>query len=368
MEIWYHISMSSSPVKWTIYASNEDALAAMIADCTTAQRSIVLEQYIFVNDDFGKRLIDVCIERASHGVKVRFLWDAAGSFTLRGSNLADNLRKKGIELVFWKTLIPDYSKAQNWRSWFLRDHRRTLVIDGKIGYTGSMCVYERMKNWRDTNVRLEGSIAGEMNNAFDRMWARATKVKRIPERFRARDTEFRYITNYPAPRKRHVYTELVEAMRSAKDYIYITTPYFVPTHRIIRVLRLAARRGVDVRLIIPANSNYYTVDLGARSYFNTLLESGIRIFLYSGNMIHAKTAVIDGDWTTVGTMNLDRISLLYNFEANIVSRNTRFAEEMAALFVMDMRESKEVELKAWHNRFFIEKIPETLIRIVRKFL
>jgi cardiolipin synthase len=361
--------MSPSPASWTLYASNEEAWAAILADCAAAKESIALEQYIFVNDEFGKKLIDTCIERASKGVKVRFLWDAAGSFTLWGSNIAEDLKNKNIKLVFWKTLIPDYSKVPNWRSWFLRDHRRTLVIDGNVGYTGSMSVYDKMKNWRDTNVRLEGGVVREMENAFDRMWARATKTHNtMPKRIKVRDREFRYITNYPAPGRRHIYAEMLEVIRSARHYIYVTTPYFVPTRRLIRVLRLAARRGVDVKLIIPETSNYYSVDLGARSYFNTLLESGVRIFLYSGNMIHAKTAVIDGDWATVGTMNLDRISLLYNFEANIISGNTKFAEEMAALFVRDMHESQEVISKDWHDRFFVEKIPEMLIKLVRKFL
>jgi cardiolipin synthase len=359
----------TSPASWILYASNEEAWAAMLDDCASAEKSIVLEQYIFVNDEFGKKLIDVCVERASKGVKVRFLWDAEGSFTIHGSDIAKDLGKKGIDLIFWKTLIPSYSKVPNWRSWLLRNHRRTLVIDGKIGYTGSICVYKKMMGWRDTNVRLEGDVVTEMDNAFDRMWARATRAHdSMPRRIKVRDRAFRYITNYPAPRRRHIYAELVEAIRSAKHYIYITTPYFVPTHRLIRVIRLAARRGVDVRIVIPETSNYYAVDLGAQSYFSTLLGSGVRIFLYSGNMIHAKTAVIDGDWATVGTMNLDRISLLYNYEANIVSRNARFAEELAAFFVMDMGKSKEVDTRQWHNRLFVERIPEILIRIVRKFL
>ena len=351
-----------------LFSSNEEAWANILSDCAKAERSIVLEQYIFVSDDFGKKLIDICAERASKGVRVKFLWDAAGSFTLWKSSITDELKKKGIELVFWKRLIPEYAKIPSIRSWFFRNHRRTLVIDEKIGYTGSMCVYEPMKSWRDTNMRIEGPVVKEMRNAFDRMWARAIRNKYFPRRTHARDHEFKYITNYPAPRRRHIYTELVEAVRSARKYIYITTPYFVPTHRIVRTIRLAAKRGVDVRIVIPRNSNYYAVDLGARSYFKTLLSSGVRIFLYEGNMIHAKTAVIDGEWATVGTMNLDRVSLLYNFEANIVSRNSRFAEELAALFVRDMNDSKEITLPEWQNRFFIEKIPELLIKLVRKFL
>ncbi len=357
------------PTNWTLYASNEEAWASMLDDCAKAEKSIVLEQFIFVDDELGQKLIDVCTERAKAGVKVRFLWDAIGSFSFFGSNIAEELKQRGIELVFWKTLVPSYFTVPNFRSWYLRNHRRTLVIDKNIGYTGSICVKDTMKNWRDTNVRLEGPVAVEMQNAFERMWQRARKSKNLPRRRFARDSEFKYITNYPAPGRRHIYSELIGALRNARKYIYITTPYFVPTHRMLRVIKLAAHRGVDVRIILPERTNHYpTLDIAARSYFLTLLESGVRIFLYTGNLIHSKTTVIDGDWSTVGSMNLDSASLLYNYEANVVSTNSKFAEELAAHFVHDLQETQETTLKDWQGRFFLERIPEFLIRIVSKFL
>jgi cardiolipin synthase len=243
------------------------------------------------------------------------------------------------------------------------------MIDGAVGYTGSMCVRDGMKSWRDTNVRLEGQVAGSMQNAFDRMWARAFKKRPLPKRLLSRNAEFSYVTNYPTPGKRHVYRALAEAIRHAKKYIYITTPYFVPTHRLVRLLRAAARDGVDVRIILPERTDHYpTLDIAARSYFSTLLESHVRIFLYQGNVIHSKAMTIDGEWATVGSMNLDSASLLYNFEANIVTTNATFAGELAAHFKRDMEESKEVTLKEWRGRFFLEKIPEILIRLVSKFL
>lgn len=359
----------TSPVSWTLFASNEEAWQAMLADCAKAEKTIVLEQFIFSNDEFGQKLIDVCAERAAAGVKVRFLWDAAGSFTFWGSNIASDFRDKRIELLFWKTLIPSYFKVPNFRSWYLRNHRRTLVIDSSIGYTGSMAVRDSMKNWRDTNVRMEGAVVTEMQNAFDRMWNRAKKDKNLPHRKRARNGEFKYITNNPAPGRRHIYSDMLEALRNARNYVYITTPYFVPTHRLLRVIKLAAHRGVDIRMILPERTDHYpTLDLAARSYFQTLLESGVRIFLYQGNIIHSKTMVIDGDWATVGSMNLDSASLLYNFEANIVSTNSKFSEELASHFVHDLKESKEMSRNDWEGRFFIERIPEFLIRLVSKFL
>ena len=346
------------PTNWVLYASNEEAWTSMLADCAKAEKSIVLEQFIFINDEFGQRLIDVCAERAKAGVKVRFLWDAAGSFSFWGSNIADDLKAKGIELLFWKTLIPSYFTVPNFRSWYLRNHRRTLVIDGKVGYTGSICVSDSMKNWRDTNVRLEGAVAEEMRNAFERMWLRSKKAKNIPRRRFARDGEFKYITNYPSPGRRHIYSELVEAVRNATKYIYITTPYFVPTHRLLRVIKLAAHRGVDVRIILPERTDHYpTLDIAARSYFLTLLESGARIFLYQGNVIHSKTAVIDGDWATVGSMNLDSASLLYNFEANIVSNNSKFAEELEAHFVHDLKRIEGDDAQRMARQVLLGKDP-----------
>ncbi len=361
--------MPTSPTSWTLYASNEDAWSAMLSDCAQATESIDLEQFIFTNDELGKKLIDICAERANAGVKVRFLWDAAGSFTIFGSNIASDLKKNGIELVFWKTLIPSYFKVPNFRSWYLRNHRRTLVIDKAIGYTGSISVKDSMKDWRDTNARFEGAVVKEMHNAFDRMWTRATNQKPLPKRTKARDREFRYITNYPSPGRRHVYAQLTEAIRTARNYIYITTPYFVPTHRLLRMIKLAAHRGVDVQIILPERTDHYpTLDYAARSYFSTMLASGVRIFLYEGNIIHSKSVVIDGDWATVGSMNLDSASLLYNFEANIITTNPGFAEELSAHFVRDIQKSKEVNRTEWEKRFFTEKILYAAIRLIKKFL
>ena len=355
---------------WKLYSSNEEAWASMLTDCANAKTSIDLEQFIFIADEFGQKLIDICAERAKQGVKVRFLLDAAGCFTFWGSNIAEILKEKGIELLFWRTLIPEYFKAPDFRSWYLRNHRRTLVIDNKISYTGSICIFDRLKNWRDTNVRLEGPIANKMQKAFENMWFRAKenkvgfpKHKPVPK-----INGFSYITNFPFPRRRLLYKTIIDAIRKADRYIYITTPYFVPTHRLFRVIKNASERGVQVTILLPEKADHYSVDLGARSYFTAMLESGIKIFLYTGNVIHSKSMTIDGTWSTVGSLNLDSASLLYNFEANIVSTDPEFAKELESHFITDIQNSREISLTEWQNRFFLEKIPEILIKLVKKFL
>jgi cardiolipin synthase len=353
---------------WTLFASNDEAWNSILEDCKNATESIDLEQFIFSPDEFGTKLIDICTQKASQGVKIRFLWDAIGSFSFFGSNIIEDLKNKNVELRFWKTLIPSYFNVPDYRSWFLRNHRRTIVIDNKIGYTGSICIKEAMRNWRDTNVRLEGNVVASMQDAFNKMWQKANNKKVNNHRRLPRDTEFSYITNDPSPRKRYMYQSTIEAIRGAQKYIYITTPYFVPTHRLARVIRLAAHRGVDVRIIIPQSSNVLAIDLGARSFFDKMLESGVRIFLYTGEMVHSKTMVIDGIWSTVGSLNLDSVSLLYNFEANIVSLNSKFAEELASIFVRDMQNAKEITIMDRNKMTFIEKIPEKMMRLIGKFL
>ena len=233
--------------RWKIYDANESAWEAMIADCAKAKKSIVFETLIFVTDDFGQRLIDVCAERAAAGVDVRFLWDAWGSFSFFGSNIVADLQKKGIRLVFWKTIIPAYYKWSNFRSWFFRNHRRTLVVDERVGYTGSMCVADRMKDWRDTSIRLEGPVVTEMQNAFDRMWARALDVKPLPKARACPPSRvpLRHQLSCPRPT-----AHLCRAGRGYPPCAQIYLHHFAvfrPTRRLARVLRLAAHRGVDVK-------------------------------------------------------------------------------------------------------------------------
>ena len=225
-----------------------------------------------------------------------------------------------------------------------------------------------MKDWRDTNVKIEGLVVTDMQKAFDRMWDRAHGVKLPKIRHeKTSDHEFRYISNNPIPRHRRLYHQVIEAIRNSRKYIYITTPYFVPTRHLSRVLRLAAHRGVDVRIMMPKSSDQTFVDLSSRTFFHSMLKSGVKIFLYEGEMLHSKTIVIDGDWSSVGTLNMDNVSLLYNFEANIVSNNGRFAEELVSHFTYDMNKCKRLTLEEWNSRYWVEKFAGFFMKFIRGF-
>ena len=381
MDIVYYMAMN--PTSWTLYKDNPSAWDAMIAACEEAKESIDLENFIFNKDEIGERFIEACAKKAAEGVKVRFIWDAAGSFTFFGSSIIGDLKEKGIELIFFKTLIPKLFSFYNYRSWYFRNHRRTLVIDGKIGFTGSTCIYKRAEPWRDTAVKLEGPVVQDMQRSFERMWLRAhgrrRRRKLILEKGREylrnmrknagrNASEFQYVSNSPFIRQRRLYKNILEAIRNANASIAITTPYFVPTRRLARVLRLAAHRGVEVKIILPESSDFPTVDLGARTFFASMLRGGVRIFLYKKKLIHTKSIVIDNEWATVGTLNLDTISLLYNFEANLVTTNIHFVKSLTGHFEEDLANTHEITLAEWNRRFFVEKIATFLVKFVRSFL
>ncbi len=258
----------------------------MLLACESAARTIDLEIFIFTPDAIGQRFINVCAKKAAEGVKVRFLWDAAGSFTFFQSSIIEDMKKKGIELRFFKTFFPGFLSMHRYTSWYFRDHRRTMVIDGKIGFTGSTSIENRFIPWRDTTVRIEGPVVKDMSYSFEQMWARALgkRVAKRPEEFKS-DFSFEYLGHTPVPKTRHLYRRVLDAIRSADKRLWITVPYFVPTHKLARVIRLAAHRGVDVKIILPAASDFPTVDLGARTFFHQLLKAGVKIFLYEGSMI-----------------------------------------------------------------------------------
>lgn len=365
---------------WKLYTENESSWNAMLEACRNAKESIVLEQFIFIRNNIGEQFIEICSKKASEGVKIRFLWDAAGSFSFTGSKSIDELKSLGIELVFFKTFVPGFYNVHDYKSWYLRNHRRTLVIDGKIGFTGSICVSDDMRDWRDTVVKLEGPVVNEMKSAFERMWYRAKKIK-IPKRFEdgmifnrsdyINKSKFKYITNNPLPGKRYLYNNLLQSISNAKEYIYITTPYFIPTRRLVHAIMNAVKNGVIIKILLPENTDHSIVDLCSRTFFNKLLKAGVRIYLYKGNekeMIHSKTIIIDGKWSSIGTMNMDNISLLHNYEANIVSTDIDFAEELLTHFIDDIEKSKEIVFSDWKNRPITEKIETFFVRFLRDFL
>ncbi|OHB21068.1 MAG: hypothetical protein A2939_00755 [Parcubacteria group bacterium RIFCSPLOWO2_01_FULL_48_18] len=347
------------PLNTQFYLRSEAAWEAMLADCKNAKHSIDFEQYIFNYDEVGKRFVEAFLKKAREGVRVRMLLDGAGSFPFCNSRYPEELRREGIEAQFFNPIRK--WQLHNISSWFLRDHRKILVIDSGIGYIGGVGIHARMKGWRDTHMKLAGSIVRQMQSVFDRMWEGARRGKRFIRFRKSHLSSYEtagLLTNSPRIYQRFIYHALRRAIRAARSYIYLATPYFVPSVRVFRALRGAARRGIDVRILLPVKSDIATADVISGSYFTLALKAGIRIFLYRDSMFHAKTVVIDGRWATAGSANLDNLSLLFNYESNIVSVESSFVQELRNHFFQDFHFSDEVLLYEWIRRPFVRKALE----------
>lgn len=353
-------------MKWTIHRDSVVAWKDMLEVCRLAEHTIDLEQFIFIPDDIGKQFLAVFKEKAKQGVHVRLLWDAAGSFQFRGSALAEELREDGIELRFFKTLVP--RALWNHRLWFFRNHRRSLVIDSRIAYTGSASIWEETHDWVETHVRIEGSVVKSIANAFETMWSRSKKrVYRWKREVPVMQDDFAYVTNSPVRKMRYLYKAVYDAIANAQTSISITTPYFSPNHTLLREIKRARSRGVAVSLLIPRASDHYFVDIGSHSFFDQLLRTGCEIYLFEPGMIHSKSIIAD-DWVTLGTLNFDNVSFRYNFEANLVSTNFEFVQEIRHHFETDKAQSTLLSKEDWKKRPLARKIAEWLILPIRPLL
>lgn len=342
---------------WKFYLNGKDSWEAMLTDCEAATKTIDIEQYIFNPDSIGDRFIKLLEEKRKHGIKIRIFCDAVGSYSLKKSNALESLEKQGIQVRFFNPVKP--WRVGNFSSWFLRDHRKLLIIDRNILHTGGVGIDDRMTNWRDTNVRLEGEVAREASAIFEQVW-RAPRRKFLKFNPRiSEETEFSFLVNSPRYKSRYIYKSLLKAIKNAKNYLYITTPYFVPSIRIFRALNKAARRGVDVRLLLPESSDVYVADIAAGSYFALALRAGVKIYLYDPNFVlHSKTAICDNNWGSVGSANLDNLSMLFNHEGNIVSRNSEFIKELKNQFLIDLKHSRSLTRREWKNRSIFRKVLE----------
>lgn len=355
--------------RWHFYIRTDDTWRALKEAFLNARKSIDIEQYILERDDVGQEFLELLVKKRKEGVHIRVLCDMAGSFSFYASSLPETLRDIGIEVRFFN--IIKLWRIDTFFSWFFRDHRKLIVVDGNTGFVGGVNMRKDMKMWRDTHVKVTGSITKEMQSAFNEMWDAANEKKffRRIKTTRHFVKGFQFVTNSPFVRRRFLYQELIQAIRNAREYVYLTTPYFVPDRRLRRVMRLASRRGVDVRIIVPESSNYAFVDAGSQGYYEKLLASGVRIYLYTGSgLLHAKTAVIDDAWATIGSFNLDSLSFRYNYEANIVSTNVNFAQEVKFYFLDDVNQTREIILKEWKARSMKQKLKEILTLPIRRFM
>jgi cardiolipin synthase len=326
----------------------------MYRDCEQAKKSIEFEQYILERDPTGKRFMELFAQKAAEGIRVFLICDRFGSSTLYNSDEVKRLCSKGGQVYFYNR-INFLNLFTPWR-WFPRTHIKTLLIDSQIAYTGGVCISDKMKDWRDTHMRVTGPIIKQIRPSFDeieskilrRPWQRRRKKNNVAEKENP-DLRFNYLMNKPRKEKHAIYEALVMAINRAERYVYITSAYFIPNGYFLKTLQRAHARGVEIIIIVPEHSDVYEADWVCLSYWRRFQEMGFRLFLYKETVLHSKQAIIDDNWATVGSTNFDVISFFYNREANITITDAEAIAQLKAQFFEDMKTCEELTEEVWRN-------------------
>jgi cardiolipin synthase A/B len=355
----------------TTYTFGQDLYDDMIAAIDGAQRQILLETYIWKGDAVGERFKRALIAAAERGVDVYVIFDSFG-------NLVVPPAFKRFPPSVKVLRFPVY--AAGWRFFdvtrYGRDHRKILVVDEAVGFVGGYNIGSAYATeWRDTHVRITGPGVWDLKRAFADFWNlnrrkrfRASERPLLLETSSMWEPKIRFHRNVPRLWVFPIRSMYLEAFARASRNIYLTTAYFLPDQDFVDALKEAAQRGVDVRILIPLKSNHIVTDWISRGYFSLLLEAGVRIFRYNGAMIHAKAATIDGTWVTVGTANIDRLSLTGNYEINVEIIDESLARVQEDIFELDLSNSLELTHTEWEARDVHRKFTEFVLRPLRPLL
>ncbi len=358
-----------------IFHRGQSMFDAQFADLRQAVSYINIQYYIISDDALGQQLSDILVERAKAGVKVRLIYDYVGSFDTDRAYF-DRMTKAGIEVhSFFRINFPRWATRVNWRN-----HRKVVIIDGKVGYIGGMNIATRyidggkkFEQWRDTAVRVTGpAVAGlQYNFAID--WSfMGQPLLTDPVDSTAdspdRSSMIQFVASGPTGRWSNMSMVYLKAIASARRRILLQTPYFLPTDGLLKALQAAALSGVDVRVMMPRHSDSAILTYASMSYIEACLMAGIKIYLYEGGMLHCKVLVVDDDFSMTGSSNFDFRSFDHNFEENILFYSPEENRALAGQFHLDMRESTRVRAPQWRHRPRSQKIKESVTRLLSPLL
>ncbi|ARF17179.1 cardiolipin synthase [Sporosarcina ureae] len=360
-----------------VYTDGRDKFDALLEDLEHARDHIHIQYYIFRLDGIGKQIEEILINKAKSGVKVRMLFDDIGSRGLHVKNFQELIDSGGEVAAFFPALLPLINPRLNYRN-----HRKIVIIDGRIGYIGGFNVgdeylglIKRFGYWRDTHLRIEGSAVHPLQTRFILDWNQASPKTNIQydERFfpaipRKGDVGLQIVSSGPDSEWEDIKDGYLKMIFLAKDYIYIQTPYFIPDTSMLDALRIACLSGVDVRIMIPNKPDHMFVYWATYSNVGILLKAGARIYIYENGFIHAKQIVVDDQVSSVGTANIDVRSFRLNFEVNAFIYDRRKSHELAEIFEQDIQNSTELTLDAYLERERLIKVKESISRLLSPIL
>jgi len=357
--------------------NGEEKFPEVIEAMKNAKHHIHIEYYIFEDEVIGNQIKDIMIQKAREGVAVRFIYDDFGSRSIR-KKLVPELLEAGVQAFpFYKVYFILLANRINYRN-----HRKIIVIDGYIGFTGGINVSDRYINgkkeqmyWRDTHVKITGPGAYYLQYLFICDWNFCSDSQLKPEQdfFPTKadlngDAIVQIAASGPDSDQPTIMFSLLQVFGIAEEEILITTPYFIPGENILDALQMAAISGVKVKILVPGKSDSAFVDYAARSYYGDLLEVGVEIYLYQKGFVHAKTIVSDGQLSIIGTANMDHRSFELNFEVNSMIYDDKTAGHLRDAFYNDLKDAVKINPKKWENRPSYKQLPEKVARLMSPLL
>jgi cardiolipin synthase A/B len=357
--------------------NGDEIFPAALGAIRSARETITYAQYFYEEGAIGLEVAEALAERCRAGVRVHVLLDGFGTLLIP-AEYRDSMTRAGCEVSTFRPLSPlalltpfGFGKSNN------RSHRRILVVDGRVGFTGGVGVSpkwlgngRKKGHWRQTDVRMEGPVVASLQGAFVENWLEATGnvlggEPYFPKPSRRGSVVAQVVRSSPGGGSFSMYTMFLLAMSSARRSIYITNPYFLPDDRMTRALTEASERGVRVVLLLPGEIDNNIVRQASRSQFGELLEAGIEIYEYQAGLLHAKTMTVDGMWATIGSTNLDTRSFVLNDEVNAVVYHNQVVGQLEKVFADDLTYSRKIDLEEWRNRGYLDHGLEILSLPVR---
>ncbi|WP_337191459.1 phospholipase D-like domain-containing protein [Nocardioides flavescens] len=355
----------------TTYTYGRDLYEDMLAAIGRAERQILFETYIWKGDEVGERFKHALAAAADRGVEVCCIYDGF-------ANLVVSPRFKHFPANVKVLRYPVYAAGLRFFDLrrYGRDHRKILVVDDAEAFVGGYNIGSAYETeWRDTHVRITGPGVADLRRAFADFWnlhrrrrLRSSERPLLVEATSTWEPHLRFHRNVPRLMMFPIRGMYLEAINRASRTIWITQAYFIPDQDFVDALKVAAARGVDVRVLVPLKSNHIVADWLSRGYFSQLLEAGVRIFRFKDAMVHAKTATVDGTWSTVGTANIDRLSLQGNYEINVEVIDRDLAGHLEQVYRVDESNSIELTRGEWEARDLHRRFTEMVLRPLRPFL
>jgi len=373
--------------KVTLLQDGPATYGAMFAAIGQARDHVNLESYIIEDDEVGGQFADLLLTTQARGVQVNLIYDSVGGFNTPKSYF-ERLTQGGVAVLEFNPINPLLVKNDEWLL-NNRDHRKLLVVDGKVAFLGGINISSVYSSgsilrrpgkgqpeklaWRDTHMQVDGPVVGEFQKLFLETWQKQQGPELAQKDYfpvlKAQGNELvRAIGSTPDDPYSLIYLTLISAIGNAEKQVYLTNAYFVPDPQLLKSLVDAATRGVDVRLILPSHSDSAVVFHAGRAHYTELLQGGVKLYERAGALLHAKTAVIDGVWSTVGSTNLDWRSFLDNDEVNAVILGREFAQKMQVMFNADLAASQAIDLPTWKQRPVEFRVKEWMAQLWERLL